>query len=358
MLIPGHRMIERAGALHFYDGRRLVSMTAPQPVRTAIVALSSLLFNAPSDLHSSDLHSPNLHSSDLHSPDTDSDKTSSAASWSGTRSEAHHQHRDLEQVSEVLQLGPDGARELLDLMMKLSVIDPRPVSSIATASALDGAAHFCSGQTGGWLRPDDARARLEGHRVLAVGAHADLLCSELVASGLRAETASMPQLGEENLENSVVVAGADEDGSLAYLPELNDLALRRRFNWLPLGDFDGEVIRVGPLIVPGSTACFTCTLTRLAANVEYSTLYADLVVRIPAAPAPAAVRSWTNAVVSLVLLRWLGNRDHGVPGVLHTLVARDLTVRSARVHPVPRCVDCRATDHVPAAAPWEMARDS
>jgi hypothetical protein len=42
VLSPGTRMIERAGVLHFYDGRRLVSLDTDQQIRNAIAAVAAL----------------------------------------------------------------------------------------------------------------------------------------------------------------------------------------------------------------------------------------------------------------------------------------------------------------------------
>jgi len=41
VLSPGTRMIERAGVLHLYDGRRLVSLGTDQHIRSAIAAIAS-----------------------------------------------------------------------------------------------------------------------------------------------------------------------------------------------------------------------------------------------------------------------------------------------------------------------------
>jgi bacteriocin biosynthesis cyclodehydratase domain-containing protein len=162
---------------------------------------------------------------------------------------------------------------------------------------------------------------------------------------------------DSDLTDAVLVVTAGADGSAGELPAINELALRRNLTWLPIGAFDGAVIRVGPLMIPGATACFRCTVTRLAANVEFPAEFVELAVRMPAADAPPAVDQWAIGFATLLLLRWLGAADAGAAGVLHTLVPAELTTRAARVYPVPRCCACHAADWLPAAAPWEVGDD-
>ena len=153
-----------------------------------------------------------------------------------------------------------------------------------------------------------------------------------------------------------MVASADPSAPARPLRRINELCHESAVSWLPIGAYDGAVIRVGPLIIPGQSACFECTLTRLAANTQYSDLYEDVVLAVGSGPAPAAVDRWARAMAELIVMGWVGAADAALPGRLFTLTPTTLGVRSAIVFRVPRCPACGCPDYIPAAAPWESAR--
>jgi bacteriocin biosynthesis cyclodehydratase domain-containing protein len=306
VLSPGTRMIERAGVLHFYDGRRLVSLDTDQQIRNAIAAVAALA-NA------------------------------------GT---------DLTELSKRLQLDEATVEQLVGLLNANALIDTTTTPSPWPASA---PAQFVSGLGTTPVSSSLADERLATASVVVVGPESEILSEILQANGLRARSGMFSDLDDVDPANAVVVADALSPGE-PNLFAVNQRSLDRSFSWLPIGSFDGEVIRVGPLMIPGQTPCLDCTVTRLAANVAYPSDYRDVVLEVPPAAAPPAVRSWAYSIAALTLMRWIGARDAAVPATVHTLVPRDLSIRSATVFRVPRCPTCRATDYTPATAPWETAR--
>jgi ribosomal protein S12 methylthiotransferase accessory factor len=187
------------------------------------------------------------------------------------------------------------------------------------------------------------------------------VAAALSDSGLRVTHAQLlAQLADASPSTDLVVASATDvvaeaAGGSAF-DEINRICLDADLTWLPVGDFDGQVLRVGPLIVPGQTACYECTITRLSANVDFAGLYRE-VLTAPAAPAPAAVQNWADSIAALIAVQWIGGRDSSLPGRLATLTPQSRSTRTSTVLRVPRCQACGAPDYLPAAAPWESPHD-
>ncbi|MDQ1733830.1 MAG: hypothetical protein QOH56_81 [Pseudonocardiales bacterium] len=320
MLRPGHRLIERAGVLHIYDGRRLVSLQVDSPVKEAILALAK-----PAEAGQG--------------PETLPDMVTPEVLAASTALDA-----------EALQ-------QLIDLLVRLSLIDiddaARGPDTASAANPRSLGAAFVSAVSFDRHTPHSIADRLAARSVWVVNAGGGELLRTLLAAGLRARSVSMSDLEQSVDGTSIVVADAADFGSMLDLLGVNELSLRHNFSWLPISTFDGDVLRVGPLVIPGQTACFDCALTRFASNVEFGVLYRDVVAPAPAAATSAALRAWASAIAALTLLSWIGTADDTIPGTIRTLSPADLTMRSATVYRVPRCSSCGAADFLPLAAPWE-----
>jgi bacteriocin biosynthesis cyclodehydratase domain-containing protein len=320
MLRPGHRLIERAGVLHIYDGRRLVSLQVDSPVKEAILALAK-----PAEAGQGPEILPDMVTPEVLAASTALD-------------------------AEALQ-------QLIDLLVRLSLIDnddaARGPDTASAANPRSLGAAFVSAVSFDRHTPHLIADRLAARSVWVVNAGGGELLRTLLAAGLRARSVSMSDLEQSVDGTSIVVADAADFGSMLDLLGVNELSLRHNFSWLPISTFDGDVLRVGPLVIPGQTACFDCALTRLASNVEFGALYRDVVAPAPAAATSAALRAWASAIAALTLLSWIGTADDTIPGTIRTLSPADLTMRSATVYRVPRCSSCGAADFLPLAAPWE-----
>jgi hypothetical protein len=234
MLMPGVRLVERPGALHFVDGRRVVSLQVDPAARSQIV--SALGLDGP-------------------------DATAAAG------------------VGDI-------RRTLVELGLAADDV-PRPGEPGAT---------FATAGAGGRIALDQVQARLAASTVHVLGNDGDgALCDELTACGLRSRPITdLAQVAALDPARDLVVAVGGDVRAGTQLRAANAACLAAGVPWLPVSSFDGAVLRVGPLIVPGRTACFECTERRLAANVEYSQLYLDVVADAPAAPTPRALRSCTR----------------------------------------------------------------
>ncbi|MEO8888784.1 MAG: TOMM precursor leader peptide-binding protein [Jatrophihabitantaceae bacterium] len=299
MLLPGVRLVERPGVLHFFDGRRVVSVRGDEGGRRAVrQAVDGASDGAETDQAVTDAH----------------------------------------ELLERLKLGPAGGQ---------------PAGPVSVGAA------FASASVAGWVTPSEADARLRDADVHVWDCTSDTsgLLDALSASGVHCtELRDLRRIAELDPARSVVVVVASDQHPTQRLREVNAACIARGIVWLPVGAYDGAVIRVGPLMIPGQTACADCLLRRLAANVEYSAEYRDI-ADAPAAPTPPALRAWSYSVAALILLRWLANHDVRLPGRLFTLVPDDLAIRQATVYRVPRCETCAAPDFVTAAAPWDIAGD-
>lgn len=158
-------------------------------------------------------------------------------------------------------------------------------------------------------------------------------------------------------EPATLVATAAARAGDPLLDQRNALALERRTPWLPFGCFDGAAATIGPLVVPGETACYRCAVLRRDAS---SGCTAELVslrqvpVRAPIAPTLVAA---VAAVVAERILRWVGFGDPRLPGSVATVaVGRRLEVADDVVLRAPRCPACSGVAASGLPLPWHEAR--
>jgi bacteriocin biosynthesis cyclodehydratase domain-containing protein len=156
-----------------------------------------------------------------------------------------------------------------------------------------------------------------------------------------------------SVDLAVVVPAPDEAPGLL---DWNLAALRRGVRWLPLRPFDGVHSFVGPLIVPGETACYECALLRSAGHVDYGPDLRRIEGVPPAARATEPVELLAAAVAAQIVLGWFGGGDLALAGLLHVVETRPLLALGP--HPVlrvPRCPACSAVGRLAPALPWHEA---
>jgi bacteriocin biosynthesis cyclodehydratase domain-containing protein len=300
MLLPGVRLVDRPGALHFFDGRRVVSFRGDSAGRNAI----------------------------RQAVDPDAEPAGT-----GGRS------------------GSAELRDARDLLVRLELGSAEPQPHVPVAAAFASAA--VAGRTSG----QQADERLSATAIHVWDGPDGSLRHTLEASGFATQALNNPaQVGDLDPRRALVAVVASDERPVHRLRAANEACLAAGVAWLPVGAYDGAVLRVGPLMIPGQTACADCLLRRLAANVAYAEVHDD-VVEAPAAPTPPALRSWAHSVATLLLVQWIANRDAQIPGRLFSLVPDGMTIRQAHVLRVPRCHTCTSTDFTPAAAPWGVSRD-
>jgi bacteriocin biosynthesis cyclodehydratase domain-containing protein len=213
-------------------------------------------------------------------------------------------------------------------------------------------AAFCSASSGGQLDEQAATACLEGStaRVLGSGPLASEVLRLLRLSGL-GDVRAFDWSDDCAHAGLVVVAPAAEE--LGRLPGWNATCLRERVAWLQLLPFNGRLAIVGPLYVPGETACYGCFRLRRAANVGFAEEFWALEGAHATWGSTAALDALLAGAAGVLILRWLLVRDALLPGRFFTISFDDaLTVRAHEVLRVPRCAACSGLAGVASPLPW------
>jgi bacteriocin biosynthesis cyclodehydratase domain-containing protein len=188
--------------------------------------------------------------------------------------------------------------------------------------------------------------------VAGAGSLAADVASSLRRSGIGVERLVLPAESAEfsGFQLALAVPSGEE---LPSLSAWNEAALRAALPWLQVLPFDGLFGAVGPLYVPGETACYECFRIRRASNVDYGREFLAL-QDVPAAlPAAASVEQTVAGLAATFALRWLAFRDQFLPGTWHAL---ELGVRPALgvhvLYRVPRCPTCSGLGKAAQPLPW------
>lgn len=217
---------------------------------------------------------------------------------------------------------------------------PRPVGGVAELIAA--------------LRPGnapigDAATALAACRVGVVGGGgAGVEVARLLRmSAVEVERAERVETGFD------LVVCAPAPGELPRLPELNEQALAARQPWLQILPFDGRYAAVGPLYLPGDTACYECFRLRRVANLEACDELA-LLERAPATyPSAPAVDAVLAGLAVQLALHWLALGDHYAPAAFYAFeLLPTLSLDVHHVHRVPRCRACSDVEDVAPPLPW------
>jgi bacteriocin biosynthesis cyclodehydratase domain-containing protein len=136
----------------------------------------------------------------------------------------------------------------------------------------------------------------------------------------------------------------------------NRRALEQGRAWLFVRPFDGRAAMIGPLVLPGETACYECTLLRRGANLGFGNDMFEIEAAPVAASADACLAALVAALAAHLALRWAVGHDTTLPGVLHVIESRpQLTSSGHAVLRVPRCPACSPAGRLAPPLPWHAA---
>jgi ribosomal protein S12 methylthiotransferase accessory factor len=117
--------------------------------------------------------------------------------------------------------------------------------------------------------------------------------------------------------------------------------------------FDGLVLAVGPLVVPGESACYRCVEHRRAANSDLGDDHDAVEAAELRAATPVALGAVAAGLAASIAVAWLAREDRSLPGRL-VAVAHEVVpiVEAHHVLRVPRCRACGDRRDCAVAAPW------
>ena len=251
-------------------------------------------------------------------------------------------------VGEVVAAaGPAAApaiEQALELLEQNGLLVEGPPASIPAANALAGVLG---------VAPMAAEERLLHATVGVVGGAgaADAVVALLRASAVgRVARVAWDRCAEADL---VVVMPAP--GETGRLEAWNAEALVDGRPWLAVRPFDGVVCAVGPLVVPGESACFECLVLRMAGHLEYGRDLRRIEAVPVAASATAPLDSLVAGIAAHLALVWVAGPDATLPGKLYVLETRPLTLACHAVLRVPRCPACSHVARLAPPLPWHPA---
>lgn len=158
---------------------------------------------------------------------------------------------------------------------------------------------------------------------------------------------------DERPPSTGLVLAAPSGDELDRLGDWNVSALAAGARWMQVLPFDGRMAAVGPVFVPGQTACHECFRLRRDSTIAP---FRDRTSG-PYAGAPA-LDALLASLSALVALRWLATGDVSEAGVLIAVeLAPELRCTRHFVYRVPRCPACSPSAHRSAVLPWSGARD-
>lgn len=149
--------------------------------------------------------------------------------------------------------------------------------------------------------------------------------------------------------NADLVVAAPRPSETAQLERWNETALERGVPWLQLVPFDGSIASVGPLFVPGQTACHRCfRLRRALDGAELD----EQPVRAHHLSSPALDATMAGLAASIAI-RWLSTGDSAAVGTLLALEPEPrVSLTRHAVYRVPRCPACSPLSTRATLAPW------
>jgi bacteriocin biosynthesis cyclodehydratase domain-containing protein len=199
--------------------------------------------------------------------------------------------------------------------------------------------------------PGKAREALAGARVSIAGSgpasrEVAQLLDDAGVGDVRAVPLEVAQSGEDLV---VATPGRDE---LDRLVSLNGRLLRAPTPWLQLLPTDGRLVVIGPLFLPGHSACHSCYQLRRAACSNYEADFQTVATAPARAPFPRALIAAAAGLAATLAIRWLATRDPALPGRFYALeTGAVLALSCHHVLRVPRCPACSPPDRA-MPAPW------
>lgn len=230
---------------------------------------------------------------------------------------------------------------------------PEEVATTLAQNGLSGPADAVAG-SGAPLPRLDGPVLVVGGGVAAQAAAAAL--ASLAQGHERCAAVPPSQTGPEAAGRPAVVLLALDWWDVQTIESWNAEAHARRQPWLAAGPAEGRRILVGPLVVPGETACYACYLARRTANAWRPDAFeAHLSALRAGSLDPPPIELWAQAAGRLGAWEAARMARGAVPASLGTAVTfgiDGLDTTHDRVPKAPRCPVCSRHQTVPPVEPW------
>jgi len=254
------------------------------------------------------------------------------------------------------ELGPaaePAVLNALELLARHGLLLDGPAGADGTPAGLAAAALFVAAGTRR-TSPAEARAALTAASVGLTGSGevATELARLLAEAGVRVAREALDDAGAE------FVVAAPAATEVPRLGELNDRRLRSGRAWLQVLPPDGRSVVVGPLFLPGLSACHSCYRLRRGACSDYEEDFDVLDEAASRAASPRALLAAAAGIATVLVIRWLAARDPTLPGRFYALeTGAVLGLSHHHLLRVPRCPSC-GDAATPLPSPWyrEAAR--
>lgn len=202
---------------------------------------------------------------------------------------------------------------------------------------------------------DDQPTGLDSARLHLLGRHErllDAITQVWVDSGAPEPTRGA--WADASADALPVHAALDDD----ELVETNAAAIASGSPWLQVPAYDGDLLTVGPLHVPGQTCCADCLRIRRAANAPYpKAARSARLLTAPRLHRASLVVQLQAGLVALVAARFTLNPASSAVGTVHALALTSLRSSEHRVLRVPRCPSCSAARERAVPYPWTRSAD-
>ena len=167
----------------------------------------------------------------------------------------------------------------------------------------------------------------------------------------------------QRLLDSVTVAGITYDSpviSAPWLDEFNRAALQEGVPWTSAALLGRSRVHVGPSIIPGETACWTCFCQRFRSNVgvvgrydEFEEFVSRIHEYIDRGSSPTFA-DFLGPLEAFEILRLI-DHENLLPGSVNrvmTFDTWDYNMESHDVMRLPRCPDCSPVHDMPSERLW------
>lgn len=205
--------------------------------------------------------------------------------------------------------------------------------------------------------------------IVGTGMAAEEIARLLKLSGVELIKRLNWQQDKQSFGSADLVVVAPQCKELYLLHEWNRFALDNHRSWIQVIPYDGRFAAVGPLYIPGETACYQCYEMRLASNVDFREELSDWNRAIddrrislsdyPVAPQISLMLSCLASLHVLCLITL--QKEVSLVNLVNCFYAVEfgfdgVSLKQHHVYRVPRCPVCSRLVSQGSPLPWHEVR--